>query len=176
MPGLGLLWGIPFFIGYLGLPAVTAANMVIVTSATAVAAGPVIGIFAGKPRLRLPLAASITIFGILVIVCVVSYGRVAPVVAAAALSVTLGLLGPASMLGLQIARSGVPIPVAAEATGTANTGGYVGMTISVVITGLALQSSNLKLGYSLGMLSTCALVSAALLTAILLNRVHQSPA
>jgi MFS family permease len=136
-----LMWGFPFLIAGEGLPRSTASALLTVFVLTGMAAGPVVGVLVQ----RHPLRRSWLVLGV---ICAnaVGWGLVlawpgrAPLPVLVLLVLALGLGGPGSMIGFDLARTFNPPQRLGTATGIVNVGGFVASLVTILLVGLILDA------------------------------------
>lgn len=137
---LGILWGYPFLTAGLGYDPGTASGVFILMVVGTVVSAPLIGLLIARhPLRRSDLVLSITwsVYGIWALVLL--WQPVPPLWLVAALFLGVGVCGPASLVGLDLARSFNPRHAQGSATGIANSGGFVGGFIGMLMVGVVLD-------------------------------------
>jgi MFS family permease len=138
---LTMLWGLPFFVKGEGQSDHVAALLISLITLTAIVAGPMIGWLVGyEPWHRSTLALAI-IGGAIVMWTVVLFwpGGQAPMPVLILLALVLGLGGPGSMIGFDVARTSNPPERLASASGITNQGGFAATLILVLAVGWLLD-------------------------------------
>ena len=136
-----LMWGFPFLIAGEGLPRETASALLTVFVLVGMAAGPLIGVLVQ----RHPMRRSWLVLGV-VGVNAVGWGLViawpgrAPLPILVLLVLALGLGGPGSMIGFDLARTFNPPSRLGTATGMVNVGGFVASLVTILLVGLVLDA------------------------------------
>jgi sugar phosphate permease len=136
-----LIWGFPFLIAGEGLPRSTASALLTVYVLTGMAAGPLLGVLAQ----RHPLRRSVLVLGVVLANAVgwalvlVWPGR-APLPVLVLLVLALGLGGPGSMIGFDLARTFNPPARLGTATGLVNVGGFVASLVTILLVGVILDA------------------------------------
>lgn len=135
-----LLWGVPFMSIGIGLGARTAALLLTVFVGTAFVCGPLIGLVAA----RYPFRRSTVVLGIVALMAVVwtavlAWPGVPPVWLIVMLIVAIGIGGPASLIGLDFARTFNPARSLGSANGFVNAGGFVASFIMMLLIGVVLD-------------------------------------
>ena len=136
-----LMWGYPFLIAGEGLPRATASELLTVFVLTGMAAGPIIGMLVQ----RHPLRRSWLVLGVIG-TNAVGWGLViawpgrAPLPILVLLVLALGLGGPGSMIGFDMARTFNPPNRLGTATGIVNIGGFAASLLTIMLVGLILDA------------------------------------
>ena len=136
-----LIWGFPFLIAGEGLRRETASALLTVFVLTGMAAGPVIGTLVQ----RHPMRRSWLVLGV-VAANAIGWGLViawpgrAPLPILVLLVLALGLGGPGSMIGFDLARTFNPPNRLGTATGIVNVGGFVASLLTILLIGLILDA------------------------------------
>jgi MFS family permease len=136
-----LMWGFPFLIAGEGLPRETASALLTVFVLVGMAAGPLIGVLVQ----RHPMRRSWLVLGV-VGVNAIGWGLViawpgqAPLAVLVLLVLALGLGGPGSMIGFDLARTFNPPSRLGTATGIVNVGGFVASLVTILLVGLVLDA------------------------------------
>lgn len=137
---LGILWGYPFLTAGLGYEPGTASAVFSLMVVGTLVSGPFIGLLIARHPLRrsdLVLAITWAVFGIWALVLL--WQPVPPLWLVATFFLSAGVLGPASLVGLDVARSSNPHHAHGSATGIANTGGFVGGFIGMLLVDVVLD-------------------------------------
>jgi len=135
-----LLWGYPFLVKGEGLSTETAAGLLMVMTATALVAGPVIA----RLTARVPYHRSSLVLGIVVAIAVVWAvvllwpGR-APIWLLVVLVVVMAVGGPGSMVGFDLARTFHAPHRLGRATGVVNVGGFIASLVTMGLIGVVLD-------------------------------------
>ncbi|WP_300678869.1 MFS transporter [Nocardioides sp.] len=138
---LTMLWGVPFFVKGEGQSDHVAALLISVVTLTAIIAGPIVGWLVGyEPWHRSTMALTI-IAGSVVMWTVVLFwpGGQAPLPVLVLLAFVVGLGGPGSMIGFDVARTSNPPERLASASGITNQGGFIATLILVLAIGWLLD-------------------------------------
>ncbi len=138
----GVLWGYPYLVQAQGMTPATAGSVLIALNLTTAAAGPVVGqLIATRPARRSGMALAVVALGISGWTAMIAWpGRAPlPLLVAAVAAVAVG--GPASMTGLDIARTSNRRELTGTATGLANVGGFTASLITMLGIGLVLSLS-----------------------------------
>jgi MFS family permease len=135
-----LMWGVPFLVAGEGLPRTTASALLTVYVVVAMAAGPLIGVLVQ----RYPLRRSVLVLGVVLAnalgwALVLAWPGRAPLPVLLLLVLALGLGGPGSMIGFDLARTFNPPRRLGTATGMVNVGGFVASLVSILLVGLILD-------------------------------------
>jgi len=137
---LGILWGYPFLTAALGYDAGTASGVFSLMVVGTLVSGPVIGLLIARHPLRrsdLVLAITWSVFAVWAVVLL--WQPVPPIWLVSIFFFGVGVCGPASLIGLDVARSGNPIHAHGSATGIANSGGFVGAFVAMLLVGGVLD-------------------------------------
>ncbi|MFI7110372.1 nitrate/nitrite transporter [Nonomuraea sp. NPDC050227] len=144
------LWGYPYLTRAQGLGADSASRLLTVLILTNMITGPLFGLLASRrPELRTRLSGLvITLVCFMWVVLLLWPGR-APSAAVVALVLVLGLCGPATMLGVDVARTSNDATQVATAAAMVNLGGYVAALLTILSVGWLLdlgQRNGLSVG------------------------------
>jgi MFS family permease len=136
-----LMWGVPFLVAGEGLSRETASALLTTYVLVAMAAGPLIGVLVQ----RYPLRRSVLVLGVvtanaLAWALVIAWPGRAPLPVLVLLVLALGLGGPGSMIGFDLARTFNPPSRLGAATGMVNVGGFVASLVSILLVGLILDA------------------------------------
>jgi MFS family permease len=136
-----LMWGFPFLIAGEGLPRATASALLTLYVLVGMAAGPLIGVLVQ----RHPLRRSWLVLGIVAAnvagwTLVLAWPGRAPLPVLVVLVLALGLGGPGSMIGFDLARTFNPPNRLGTATGIVNVGGFVASLLTILLVGLILDA------------------------------------
>lgn len=151
---MALMWGYPFLTAGLGLEVSAAAGIFSLLVVGTVVAGPVIGYLMARFPLR---RSNLVLFVVTVIaglwLAVILWPGVPPIGLVAALYFAVGMGGPGSLVGFDVARTFNPSHALGSASGIVNTGGFLGgflaiLGMGVVIDAVRTASGNVQL-YSL---------------------------
>ena len=137
-----LLWGVPWLVSAQGLDTGTAGALVTLFVACTVAYGPLAGALAGRwpeHRTRLVLVV-VGLTAVLWTVVLALPGR-APLGLLIALVAVLAMGGPASVLGIDIARTDNPMSSLGVAQAVVNLGGFSASLVVLAAMGLVLDRS-----------------------------------
>ena len=136
-----LMWGFPFLIAGEGLPRVTASTLLTAYVLVGMAAGPLIGVLVQ----RHPMRRSWLVLGVVAVnaaawVLVIAWPGRAPLSILVLLVLALGLGGPGSMIGFDLARTFNPPSRLGTATGMVNVGGFAASLVTILLVGLILDA------------------------------------
>jgi len=136
-----LMWGYPFLIAGEGVSREVASMLLTVYVLTAMAAGPVIGVLVQ----RHPLRRSWLVLGVVGAnaagwALVLLWPGQAPLPVLVLLVLALGLGGPGSMIGFDLARTFNPPNRLGTATGIVNVGGFVASLLTILLIGMILDA------------------------------------
>jgi sugar phosphate permease len=134
------LWGFPFLVTVHEVSATTAGALITVMVLSAVVVGPLVG----RQVARHPFSRSTMVLWIVAAMAaawtvVLLWPGPAPLPVLVALMVVVGVGGPGSMVGFDMARTFNPAARLGSATGIVNVGGFVASLLTVVSIGLALD-------------------------------------
>ena len=136
-----LMWGVPFLVAGEGLPRETASALLTVYVLVAMAAGPLIGLLVQRyPLRRSLLVLSVVGANAFAWALVIAWPGRAPLPVLVLLVLALGLGGPGSMIGFDLARTFNPPSRLGAATGMVNVGGFVASLVSILLIGLILDA------------------------------------
>jgi MFS family permease len=135
-----LIWGFPFLIAGEGLPRATASALLTGYVLVGMAAGPLIGVMVQ----RHPMRRSWVVLGVVVANAagwglVIAWPGQAPLPVLVLLVLALGLGGPGSMVGFDLARTFNPPSRLGTATGMVNVGGFFASLITILLVGMILD-------------------------------------
>ncbi|MEV7397801.1 MFS transporter [Aeromicrobium sp. NPDC092404] len=136
----GLLWGYPFFVRGEGRSDQVAGLLLTIMVVAVMSAGPVLG----WAITRHPWHRSTIVLGIIGVIVVVwtvvlVWRGPAPLPVLVLLVVVMGVGGPASMIGFDLARTSNPADRLGSATAIVNQAGFVASLVLVVAIGLILD-------------------------------------
>lgn len=138
---MALMWGYPFLSAGLGLEVGIAAGIFSLLVAGTVIAGPVLGYLVGRfPLRRSNLVLTVVTVILVLWMLVVVWPGVPPLPLVAALYLAIGMGGPGSLVGFDVARTFNPSHALGSASGIVNTGGFVGGFIAVFGVGLVIDA------------------------------------
>ena len=137
---LVLLWGIPFLSIGLGYGRGEAAALFSITVISSVVTGPVLGIL----TVRFPFRRSNIVLGIVVAMSIVwavvlSWPGQPPLWLVITLLVVVAVGGPASLIGLDFARTFNPMRAMGSASGFVNVGGFLATFAIMFLIGVVLD-------------------------------------
>jgi MFS family permease len=138
-----LLWGIPFLVFALGIPAAEASALLIVIVAAGLVSGPILGLLTA----RFPLRRSNLVLGIVTMLAiawtaVLLWPGVPPLWLVVVLLVCIGIGGPGSLIGFDFARTSNPLHRLGSANGIVNVGGFLASFVMMFLIGVALDAQN----------------------------------
>jgi len=137
---LGLLWGYPFFVRGEGRTSHEAALLLTVLTVSLVLAGPVLAALTSwRPYHRSDLVMGIVLAIAGVWTAVLVWPGDAPTWLLVVLVVTVGIGGPASVIGFEYGREFNPDARLGAAIGIINQGGFYASLLLVVVIGLVLD-------------------------------------
>ena len=135
-----LLWGFPFLTAGHGLEPREAAGLLTVMVLAGIVTGPVIG----RLTSRHPLHRSTLVLGIIAVTAaawtvVLLWPGPAPMAVLVGLVLVLAMNGPASLIGLDFARTFNPPDRLGSATGIVNIGGFLASLLTILAIGVVLD-------------------------------------
>ena len=137
---MSLLWGFPFFVAGEGRSTATAGALLTLMVVSIMVAGPVLGWLVGNhPWHRSTMVLVIVSAIVTMWTVVLAWPGNAPLPVLALLTLVVGVGGPASMIGFDVARTSNPSHRLASASGIINQGGFSASLILVVVIGLVLD-------------------------------------
>lgn len=137
---LGMLWGYPFFVRGEGRSEAVAGLLLSVMVIAVMIAGPVLGWATGtNPWHRSSMAIGTVLAMVTVWTVVLVWPGQAPLPLLFVLVVVVGVGGPASMIGFDLARTSNPSDRVASATAIVNQAGFVASLILVIAVGVILD-------------------------------------
>ncbi|NYI05319.1 MFS transporter [Allostreptomyces psammosilenae] len=172
-----LLWGYPFLVQGQHLSPGTASGLVTLQIGVSVLVGPLLGrAISGRERVRLPLA--LTVIGATAAVWAVVLawpGGRAPLWLLVVLVAVMGANGPASMLGLDFARTYNPGHRLGTVSGIVNVGGFTASMLLLLSIGWLLDAVSDGTGYDTGdfRIAMCAQFVLVLLGVTQMVRMHR---
>ncbi|MDV2478271.1 MFS transporter [Rhodococcus zopfii] len=135
-----LMWGIPYLQSAQGLSAAAAGSLLTVSVATAILAGPVLGVLSGRfPNHRSWLVLGSVLGSVTMWSVVLALPGPAPVWLLVLLIVVISVGGPGSMIGFDYARAFNPSTALGTANGIVNIGGFLATLIVVQVMGIVLE-------------------------------------
>lgn len=138
---LTLLWGFPYLVEGLGVPAATASVLLSLLIIGQVAGGPLVGWLIGKhPEVRMYLVVGYLALNLLTWVALLGWPRGHPPVLVIVIGfVIFALGGPVSSVAFALVRDYNALRQVGTATGVANSGGHSATALGVLLVGLVLQ-------------------------------------
>jgi len=135
-----LLWGFPFLVRGEGLSAARASLLLSLVVVAVMYSGPTIGWFIGRhPWHRSTTVLTIVASIVTVWTAVLAWPGPAPFWLLVVLTQVIGVGGPASMIGFDLARTSNPAERLASANGIINQAGFSASLVLVVAIGLVLD-------------------------------------
>jgi MFS family permease len=136
-----LLWAFPFLVSGQGRTPAEVSGLLTVNVAAAILAGPVVGHVSGHhPDRRLRLVAVVAAATGVAWAGLLLPSEPLPLWALAAFMAAIAVGGPASLVGLDVARAHNPRERLGTATGVANSGAFVGGLLTMLAIGLVLDA------------------------------------
>lgn len=140
---LGLLWGYPYFVDGEHTSKAFAGALLSVMVVAVMVAGPVLGrIVAHQPWHRSTTVLTIVAAMMAAWAVVLLWPGDAPRWLLVVLVVVVGVGGPASMIGFDLARTSNPLDRLASATGIVNQAGFVASLLTVLAIGFVLDHTD----------------------------------
>ena len=137
---LALLWGYPFFVQGEGLSEGTAGLLLTLIVVAIMYSGPVLGHLVGRHPWHRSSMVIVIVWAIVAVWTVVlAWPGQAPLWLLVLLTQVVGVGGPASVIGFDLARTSNPAERLASATGIINQAGFSASLILVVAVGLILD-------------------------------------
>jgi sugar phosphate permease len=137
---MAVLWGYPFLTAGLGFDVGEAAGVMSLMVAGAVLSAPLIGWFvASRPLRRSDLVLGIALLVYGVWAAVLLWPGTPPLWLVAVLFVSIGIGGPGSLIGMDIARSFNPTHAIGSVSGLVNVGGFLGAFVGMFLIGVVLD-------------------------------------
>jgi MFS family permease len=138
---MALMWGYPFLSAGLGLEVGAAAGIFSLLVAGTVFAGPVLGYLVARfPLRRSSLVLAVVTLILVLWMMVVVWPGTPPLILVAALYLAIGMGGPGSLVGFDVARTFNPSHALGSASGIVNTGGFLGGFVAVFGIGVVIDS------------------------------------
>ncbi len=136
-----LFWGFPFLVSALGFDPGFASFCLVLIVLTGVVAGPILGLVTARFPLRRSnvVLAIMTMLGV-VWAAVLLWPGTPPTWLVIVLLVSMGLGGPASLIGFDFARSFNPIRSLGSANGIVNVGGFTASFVVMFLVGIILDA------------------------------------
>ncbi|HVL63488.1 MAG TPA: MFS transporter [Microbacterium sp.] len=137
---VGMLWGVPFFLSAQGCTPAQASLLLTALTLSAMATGPIVG----RLTARHPLRRSWIVLGSCSLtaaawVALLLPSTPRPMWQLLVFVVVIGAGGPASLVGMDFARTWSPASTLGTASGFVNTGGFISTISSVLAVGVVLQ-------------------------------------
>lgn len=137
---IALLWGVPFLVSAQGLNAQTASSLLVVMVVANMVAAPIIGALTGRfPMRRSTLALASAAIIAAAWVALLAWPTPRPMWQLILFMTVMGLGTPASLIGLDFARTFSPQGRLSVSTAVANMGGFVGTIAGVALVGITLE-------------------------------------
>ncbi|PZQ91489.1 MAG: MFS transporter [Leifsonia xyli] len=137
---LGIMWGYPFLTAGLGYDPGTASGIFVLIVVGTLVSGPIIGLLVARhPSRRSDLVLGVTWGTFAIWSLVLLWQPVPPLWLVAVFFFSVGMCGPASLIGLDLARSLNPRHAHGSATGVANSGGFIGGFVAMLLVGVVLD-------------------------------------
>ncbi|HWM35444.1 MAG TPA: MFS transporter [Pseudolysinimonas sp.] len=137
---MALMWGYPFLTAGMGLELGAAAGIFSLLVLGQLVAGPVIGYLVARfPLRRSNIVLTVVILIVVLWMLVLAWPERPPVALVAALYFVIGVGGPGSLVGFDVARSFNPSHALGSASGIVNTGGFVGGFVAVFGIGVVID-------------------------------------
>ncbi|MDO9457479.1 nitrate/nitrite transporter [Nocardioides sp.] len=137
---LGLLWGYPFLVQGEGLSEGTAGLLLTLIVVAIMYAGPLLGYLVGRHPWHRSSMVLVIVWAIVAVwTAVLAWPGQAPLWLLVLLTQVVGLGGPASVIGFDLARTSNPAERLASATGIINQAGFAASLVLVVAVGLILD-------------------------------------
>jgi MFS family permease len=135
-----LLWGFPFFVKGEGLSEAEASLLLSLVVVAVMYSGPTIGWFIGRHPWHRSTTVLAIVWAIVVVwTAVLAWPGAAPLWLLVLLTQVVGIGGPASMIGFDLARTSNPGERLASANGIINQAGFAASLVLVVAIGLVLD-------------------------------------
>ncbi|WNB87638.1 MFS transporter [Cellulomonas sp. ATA003] len=136
-----LLWAYPFLVSGQGRTPTEASALLTVTVVAAVLAGPVVGHVSGRhPERRLVMVVVVAVVVGIAWAGLLLPADPLPLGTLAAFMTVIGVGGPVSLVGLDIARAHNPRERLGTATGLANAGAFLGALLMMMGVGVVLDA------------------------------------
>lgn len=137
---IGIMWGYPFLTAGLGYSTTVASTVFTMIVVGSLVSGPIVGLVIARHPMRRSDVVLVMTWVMFVLWALVLYWQPAPPVwLVGVLFFTIGWCSPASLIGIDVARSSNPRHAAGTATGFANSGGFVGGFIGMLTVGVILD-------------------------------------
>ncbi len=135
-----MMWGIPFLKVVQGRDDAEAAGLFTLVSILAVVFGPTIGWLTGRhPLRRSNLALFVIGANVVCWVAVLLWPGPAPMWLLILLIAALAASGPGGVIGLDLARTNLPLHRLGTASGVVNAGSFTGSTIGILLVGIVVD-------------------------------------
>jgi sugar phosphate permease len=135
-----LLWGYPFLIRGEGLSPAMAGTLLMLTTATALVTGLVLGRLVTKlPFYRSYLVLSVVAAIVVAWTVVLLWPGRAPLWMLVVLVCVMAVGGPASMVGFDLARTFTPVEALGRVNGVVNVGGFLASLLTMALIGIVLD-------------------------------------
>ncbi len=142
-----LLWGYPLFSVGMGFGAATASLLLVVMVVAATAAGPLIGLASSRfPHRRGTIVLGLAAAMALSLAGMLLWPGIPPLWFVIVVVVVLATGGPASLLGLDIARGVNPLRSLGAVLGVVNVGGFLATVTVLLVVGLVLDGLDRAVG------------------------------
>jgi len=138
---VAMLWGVPFFVTAQGRTPAEASVLLTALTLSAMTAGPLIGRWTSRHPLRrswVVLASAVATLAAWVWLLAPATPR--PFAQLVVFCMVIGAGGPASLVGLDFARTFSPLDRLGTATGFVNTGGFTSTIAGVLAVGVVLEA------------------------------------
>lgn len=170
-----MMWGIPFLRIVQGLSDAQASGLFILVSVLAAAFSPTIGWLTGRhPLRRSNLALTVILANLACWIAVLLWPGPSPMWLLVLLIAALAASGPGGVIGLDVARTNLPLKRLGTASGVVNAGSFTGSTIGILAIGVVVDLLSRGAAYTPGQLRWAMAVQLPLfaigLTGILVSR------
>ena len=136
-----LLWGFPFFSVGLGYGPAVASLLLTLVVASAIIAGPILGILTARfPMRRSNVVLAIVVATAIAWTIVLLWPGHPPFWTVVLLIVVLGIGGPGSLIGFDFARTFNPLRSLGSANGIVNVGGFLAAFTMMFLVGVILDA------------------------------------
>jgi MFS family permease len=137
---MSIMWGFPFLTAALGYDVPTAATVFSMLVVGNVVAGPAIGYLVARFPLRRSNILLVVVISIFVVWSVVlAWPGRPPLALVITLFIVIGMGGPGSLIGFDLARTFNPSHALGSASGIVNVGGFLGGFVSMLSIGFVLD-------------------------------------
>jgi sugar phosphate permease len=138
---MAFLWGYPFLTAGLGLEVSAAAGIFSLLVVGTVVAGPILGyLMARFPLRRSNLVLAVVTIIVGVWLAVILWPGQPPLWLVGALFFAIGMGGPGSLIGFDVARTFNPSHALGSASGVVNSGGFLGGFVAVFLMGVVIDA------------------------------------